>query len=86
MIPPNQAARQALQMRQQMMMNGQQPEDPLMQALGRQQMLGDMLKETAGHHLKMLKMKIKYGNAMQPQGPPPGAGGGMNGPQGQTYY
>lgn len=78
MIPPSQQMRQAMLM-QRAMGQGQQP-DPLMQALSRQAMMGDMLKQTATHKMKMLKLKQKYAAQLQPQGQvPPQSGGPMGG-------
>ncbi len=72
MIPPNQQQQQALMMQWGM----QRPEDPLLQALSQQAMAGDMLKETANHKMKMLKMRMKYGKAQQgPTGAGPSQGG-----------
>lgn len=84
MIPSSLQARQAMAVQAAMQRNGPQA-DPLMQALTRQQMMGDMLKQTASHKMKMLKLRMKYGNALQEPSAPP-MGSGMNGPQGQTYY
>lgn len=71
MIPPSQQMQQAQAMQRGM----QRPEDPLLQALSHQQMMGDMLKETASHKMKMLKMRMKYGGGVQQTGPPQGTGG-----------
>lgn len=70
----------------QRMMTQQQgkPEDPLMQALSRQAMMGEMIKETANHKLKMLKLHMKYGNGLQ-QSAPPAAGVGGPDIGGGTY-
>ena len=78
MIPPSQQMQQAQAMQRAMMPQGR-PEDPLLQALSQKAMEGDMLKEKAQHMMKMIKLKMKYGNQMIPQG---GGGGGMP-PQGQ---
>ncbi|PWT87983.1 MAG: hypothetical protein C5B54_11330 [Acidobacteria bacterium] len=68
MIPPSIQMQQALAMQRAM----QKPRDPLMDALGHQAMIGDMLKETAQHRMKMVKLRQKYQGQIQ----------GMNGPQG----
>jgi hypothetical protein len=84
MIPPSMQQQQAMQMQRGMMQ--QRPEDPLLQALSQQAMAGEMLKETANHKMKMIKLRAKYGGMMGAQPQPQGPGPGMMGPQGQTYY
>lgn len=82
MIPPTQAMRQAMMMRQQMM---QGQSDPLLEALGRQKMMGEGLAHTADYKMKMYKLKQKYGGQgggqggapPQPQGPAMPQPGGM---------
>lgn len=76
MIPPSQNLQQALQMQQSMAQ--QQPQDPLMQALQHQAMTGDLLKQTADHKMKLLKIRQKYGRVQmrpgfQAQAAPQGA-------------
>lgn len=73
MIPPTQQMQQAMAM-QRVMGQGQQP-DPLMQALSKQAMMGEAMRLTAEHKIKMLKLKQKYAGQMQP----PQGGGPMGG-------
>jgi len=82
MIPPDANQQQAMMMQRMMAPQGR-PEDALLAALSQRAMMGDMLKETATHKMKMLKLKMKYGQGLQqtgpqaPQGGPPPAPGGM---------
>ena len=55
---------------QQMMQ--QQQQDPLMAALGHQQMLGEMMSKTAKYKMEMYKLKQKYGTRNGAGVMPPG--------------
>ena len=65
MMPPNAQTQQAMLMQRAL----QKPQDPLLAALQHQAMMGEVLKATADHKLKMLKLKQKYQSQMGPMGP-----------------
>ena len=67
MIPQNDMQMRAMMAQRAMMQQQQNPQDALLQALGKQAMMGDMLKETANYKMKMLKLKMKYGTQPQQQ-------------------
>lgn len=71
MIPPNQNVQQAQQITRSMAPQ----QDPLLAALSKQKFVGEALKQTADHKLKMHKLKQNYQKQMGGGGQPPQQGG-----------
>lgn len=60
MIPPNQNVQQAQQITRSMASQ----QDPLLAALSKQKFMGEAIKQTADHKLKMHKLKQNYQKSM----------------------